>query len=81
MINEMICTLILACVGMFFAVIVPCIIADAYDCPSTYIPTLYRKLHRPAFVILLTSILIGCLFMVAVAYHTVRIILEAVAAW
>lgn len=79
MINEMICVLILACIGMFFAVIVPCIISDAYDCHSMYISTLYRKLHRPAFVILLTSMLIGCLLEVAVSYHTVCIILEALA--
>lgn len=81
MINEMICTLILACVGMFFAVIVPCIISDAYDCNSMYIPTLRRKLPRPAFVIVLASMLIGCLLVVVMAYQAVRIILEAVAAW
>ena len=78
---NVICTLILACAGMFFAVIVPCIIADAYNCPSTYIPTLYRKLHRPAFVIVVTSMLIGCILVALMAYQAVRIILEAVAAW
>lgn len=81
MINEMICALIVGCVGILFEVVIPCIISDAYDCNSMYIPTLRRKLPRPAFVIVLASMLIGCLLVVVMAYQAVRIVLEAVAAW
>lgn len=81
MINEMICALIVGCAGILFEVVIPCIISDAYDCNSMYIPTLRRKLPRPAFVIVLASMLIGCLLVVVMAYQAVRIILEAVAAW